>query len=171
MSRKRKAELDIEADRTLHASFAQAAKSLSLLYTSAVQQHRIAHVEGARHALERQLAWLQAEYGHSSSVPLTALVQRLHEELQSADLWSTECSPGQDNSSLCLQENATQIDDTAMELSHQRPQRHAFGMQGSYLSPAKRFASTSGAGGCDRASQSGPGSGFSVPDYFGYQAQ
>lgn len=40
MGKKRKLEVDIEAERTMYSSFVQAANAVSQLYTQGVQQQR-----------------------------------------------------------------------------------------------------------------------------------
>ena len=51
MTKKRKAELDLDVERNLHSSFVTAANSISHLFTQAIQQNKKAQVAGAQHAL------------------------------------------------------------------------------------------------------------------------
>ena len=51
MTKKRKAELDLDVERNLHSSFVTAANSISHLFTQAIQQNKKAQVAGAQQAL------------------------------------------------------------------------------------------------------------------------
>ena len=57
MTKKRKAELDLDVERNLHTSFVTAANSISHLFTQAIQQNKKAQVSGAQQALVRTM-WL-----------------------------------------------------------------------------------------------------------------
>jgi len=57
MTKKRKAELDLDVERNLHSSFVTAANSISHLFTQAIQQNKKAQVAGAQQALVRQFFW------------------------------------------------------------------------------------------------------------------
>ena len=51
MTKKRKAELDLDVERNLHSSFVTAANSISHLFTQAIQQNKKAQAAGAQQAL------------------------------------------------------------------------------------------------------------------------
>lgn len=78
MGKKRRCEVDLDAERTLYTSFVQAANSISQLYTSAVQQQRRASAAASRQTLvgvpERVFlpqvsAWLQSTHPGWPSLP------------------------------------------------------------------------------------------------------
>ncbi|KAL3145360.1 hypothetical protein ABBQ38_001614 [Trebouxia sp. C0009 RCD-2024] len=85
MTKKRKAELDLDVERNLHSSFVTAANSISHLFTQAIQQNKKAQVAGAQQALERQIAWVLKEYGNAQYVPISALLGHLQQEIQHVD--------------------------------------------------------------------------------------
>lgn len=49
--KKRRAEVDLDAERTLYGSFSHAASAMSQLYSQAVQQQRKASAAASRHIL------------------------------------------------------------------------------------------------------------------------
>jgi hypothetical protein len=51
MGKKRKSEVDLDAERTLYSSFSAAANSISQLYTQAVHQQRKATSVAAKQAI------------------------------------------------------------------------------------------------------------------------
>ncbi len=51
LSKKRKPELDLDAEKTLYGAFTQAASAVSTLYTLASQQQRKSRDAGAKQAL------------------------------------------------------------------------------------------------------------------------
>lgn len=112
MGKKRKPELDLDHEQNMHGSFVAAANSLSQLYTKAVQQHKRAHTNGARHVLvrlnscnasqkspvsvpetacstpfamqERQIQWVLRDYASNSieSIPVNVLLKFLQQEME-----------------------------------------------------------------------------------------
>ncbi|KAL6784184.1 hypothetical protein ACKKBG_A05140 [Auxenochlorella protothecoides x Auxenochlorella symbiontica] len=78
--KKRKPEADLEAERSLYASFATAANSVSQLYSLALGQQARYRDEGARQSLERVYEWLCKEHGNSSTLPTAALMDFLRQE-------------------------------------------------------------------------------------------
>ena len=61
MGKKRKADGDLDAERTLQNSFVTAANSISQLLTLAVQQNKRSRTEGAVDALVRMRHVLRAD--------------------------------------------------------------------------------------------------------------
>lgn len=132
MGKKRRAELNLDADRTVYGSFVQAANSISQLYTQAVQQSKKSQNDGARQAVETILTHVLREYGNSQSIPTAQLLHYLQQELQNADradfqfqaamplqMPSLDSSPGSGDESMC---------------DEPRRSRHSF------VSPSKRMA-------------------------------
>lgn len=85
MTKKRKAELDLDVERNLHSSFVTAANSISHLFTQAIQQNKKAQVAGAQQALERQIGWLLKEYGNAQYIPTHILLAHLQQEIRHVD--------------------------------------------------------------------------------------
>ncbi|KAL6759261.1 hypothetical protein V8C86DRAFT_2576973 [Haematococcus lacustris] len=85
MGKRRRCEVDVDAERTLHSSFVVAANSISQLYTQAVQQQRRSSAAASRLTLERVLAFLLKEHAGSDVVPKADLVQFLQQEYEGVE--------------------------------------------------------------------------------------
>lgn len=86
MGKKRKYELDLDAERTLYSSFVSAANSVSQLYTQGLQQQRKAAASAARQTLERVICFVLRECGDSQVVSKAVLLEFLQQEYQNVDV-------------------------------------------------------------------------------------
>ncbi|WOL08141.1 hypothetical protein Cni_G16893 [Canna indica] len=83
MGKKRKADatrLD-EVDRTIYSSFCSAANSLSLIYTQAMAQQKLAFQSGERHALEKLYQLILRHNQEGSRVTVADIVAYLQNEM------------------------------------------------------------------------------------------
>lgn len=85
MGKKRKHELDLDAEKSVYTSFVTAANSLSQMYTLAVQQQRKAAASASRQTLERVLTHVLREHGSAGSIPVASLVHFLQQEYSSLE--------------------------------------------------------------------------------------
>ncbi|KAK9842766.1 hypothetical protein WJX74_002030 [Apatococcus lobatus] len=138
MGKKRKPELDLDHEQNMHGSFVAAANSLSQLYTKAVQQHKRAHTNGARHVLERQIQWVLRDYASNSveSIPTNVLLKFLQQEVENADLWAHTPSPMVSAHAAFASAPQPQSSDDSM--SEGRHGRHA-GSRAFSSSPSRSF--------------------------------
>ncbi|ERN03886.1 hypothetical protein AMTR_s00078p00174210 [Amborella trichopoda] len=70
MAKKRKSEvtgLD-EVDRKMHTTFCNAANSLSLLYTHAQNQQKLAFLAGERHGMDKLCQWIIRQHNEGARV-------------------------------------------------------------------------------------------------------
>lgn len=82
MGKKRKYEVDIDAERTLHGSFVSAANAVSQMYMQAVQQQRKTSTAASRQTLERVICFLLREFNGAEHVSKTALLHFLQQEYE-----------------------------------------------------------------------------------------
>lgn len=73
MTKKRKAELDLDVERNLHSSFVTAANSISHLFTQAIQQNKKAQVAGAQQALVSCYPFVTQQSSYLPCLPPTAV--------------------------------------------------------------------------------------------------
>lgn len=85
MAKKRKSEVDLDAERTLYSSFVSAANAVSQLYTQASQQQRRAAATASRQTLERIICFVLKESAENSTLNSSALLQYLQQEYESVD--------------------------------------------------------------------------------------
>lgn len=140
MTKKRKAELDLDVERNLHSSFVTAANSISHLFTQAIQQNKKAQAAGAQQALERQIGWLLKEYGNAQYIPMNVLLAHLQQEIQHADALDVQQPSIAGFAGAAPGYEAMASDGSPGDHSQQKLIRHTFPH---HLSPAKRQANTS----------------------------
>ncbi|KAL0021996.1 hypothetical protein WJX77_004313 [Trebouxia sp. C0004] len=141
MTKKRKAELDLDVERNLHSSFVTAANSISHLFTQAIQQNKKAQVAGAQQALERQVGWLLKEYGNAQYIPMNVLLAHLQQEIQHVDALDLQQSQasGFPAGGSAGYDGAT-TDSSMVDQPQHKHMRHTFPQQ--LISPMKRQANT-----------------------------
>lgn len=92
-AKKRKLEVDADAERHLYSSFVCAANSISQLYSQAVSQQRKSSAMASRQTLERLAHWLMREYPNDDAIPKSALLQFLHQEYEGYEGCDTAAVP------------------------------------------------------------------------------
>lgn len=85
MGKKRKSEVDLDAERTLYSSFSAAANSISQLYTQAVQQQRKASSTAAKQAIDKIICGVVRDFGNCEVIPVSTLLHYLQHEYESCD--------------------------------------------------------------------------------------
>ncbi|XP_011622538.1 uncharacterized protein LOC18432038 [Amborella trichopoda] len=83
MAKKRKSEvtgLD-EVDRKMHTTFCNAANSLSLLYTHAQNQQKLAFLAGERHGMDKLCQWIIRQHNEGARVTEADILAYLENEL------------------------------------------------------------------------------------------
>eukprot|EP00798_Chlamydomonas_sp_ICE-L_P022713 gene22713-29874_t len=83
--KKRKCEVDLDAERNLYHSFVSAANSISQLYTHSVQQQRKGTAGASRQTLERVMRFLVREYHSVDVIPRAELLQFLQQEYENIE--------------------------------------------------------------------------------------
>ncbi|KAF8072837.1 CBR1 [Scenedesmus sp. PABB004] len=87
--KKRRAEVDLDAERSMYSSFVAAANSVSQLYTQGVQQQRRAAAAASRATLEKVLSFVLRENAggeHLSKAALLAFLQHEYENANGQDV-------------------------------------------------------------------------------------
>lgn len=93
MTKKRKFEVDLDAERTLYSSFVSAANSVSQLYTQAVQQQRKSAATASRQTLERVICYVLKESAENGTLTASTLLQYLQQEYESVDSLEPTAQP------------------------------------------------------------------------------
>lgn len=85
VGKKRKCDVDLDAERSLHSSFVTAANSISHLFTHAVQQQRKCSAAASRQTLERIMCFLLRDYHSAEVIPRHELLQFLQQEYENIE--------------------------------------------------------------------------------------
>eukprot|EP00798_Chlamydomonas_sp_ICE-L_P020975 gene20975-27831_t len=83
--KKRKCEVDLDAERNLYSSFVTAANSISQLYSQSVQQQRKGTAAASRQTLERVMCFLLRDYNSADVIPRAELLHFLQQEYENID--------------------------------------------------------------------------------------
>ncbi|CAJ1976901.1 unnamed protein product [Sphenostylis stenocarpa] len=83
MAKKRKSittSMD-EVDRTMYASFSNAANSLSQLYALSMNRHKLSFQAGERHSLEKLYQWIRRQQEGGSRIAIVDILGYIQNEL------------------------------------------------------------------------------------------
>jgi hypothetical protein len=153
MGKKRKLEVDIEAERSLYSSFVQAANAVSQLYTQGVQQQRRSAAAASKATLERVVTFVLRQEEGSETISKAALLQFLQHEYENADSSDATTPQPQMQFMPFQQAAAAASEDTADTHPHLHKAHRQQSGNSMMTSPAGRTASAGRLVGMDEQQQ------------------